>query len=338
MLSNEYQPTNIDKARTIRVYRHPGATISPTITSPRLRNGARTVQKTPGPPHKSTTTLTTRSLPPRPFDNSALHVRLYTNPITHRARILIITPTPTRHPLYHCLPLTSLKVIRNKSTLQLCRRHQGARSYYLWASSNFLLYERMVLFYSTLVALKRQDPHPLHPDLLDSSELREGEDYGGELTHGSFRHALRLFRDRGSGVLRLEASPLRGQFVDVPIWTAFLDKYRFDDAHFVWKGKGTGVVSVAALKPRPYVFCEGFELERGGDGGFVLRFASDRGKLAMRMLCRVVWGLLTWNGQMLQILCSVGRGCVGVLIEGGEVIRGYCCELLNGVQTFLTSV
>ena len=77
----------------------------------------------------------------------------------------------------------------------------------------------MVLFYNTFVAMKRQDSHQVsHEKLLDYMELakpEEGEEvrFGGVIKHGEYLHALRLFHDHGSGVVRIEASAYRGPMV-----------------------------------------------------------------------------------------------------------------------------
>jgi len=154
----------------------------------------------------------------------------------------------------------------------------------------------MVLFYCTLAAMKRQDSHPLpHANLLDAFELvgannnnsRNGETelYGGAIQHGDLRHALRLFQDRGSGVVRLEACALRGPMRDVPLWTAFVTRYAQDPDWAQLErrrrgggGGGGGVVSLAALRPPPFVFVSGYEpLRRDGEGQYLLDFETTNG-------------------------------------------------------------
>jgi hypothetical protein len=67
--------------------------------------------------------------------------------------------------LHFCTPLTNLKIIRKGTSLQLCRlRREGQFS--LWALLNFYLYERMVLFYCTFAAMKRQDSREVDHDHL----------------------------------------------------------------------------------------------------------------------------------------------------------------------------
>ena len=76
----------------------------------------------------------------RPFDREQLWVRLYWRPPDRRARILIMTKDAYRRDLHYCTPLNNLKIVRDKSCLQLCRARRDGR-YQLWARLNFLLYE-----------------------------------------------------------------------------------------------------------------------------------------------------------------------------------------------------
>ena len=143
----------------------------------------------------------------------------------------------------------------------------------------------MVLFYSTFVAMKRQDRHQVpHVDLLDNFELQKplgsGEEmqFGRVIKDGRYRHALRMFKDHGSGVVRIEASALRGLMKDVPLWTAFVTKYA-NDPDWAALEKGESTVSLAALKPPPYVFLSGYHPPRRGSE-YLLNFDERIGKCA----------------------------------------------------------
>ena len=136
----------------------------------------------------------------------------------------------------------------------------------------------MVLFYSTFVAMKRQDTHDVeHDDLIDDFELREKEEFGGEVMDGNMSHALRLFRDRPTGVVRIEASALRGSKQDVPIWTAFVTRYlaQQDDAWVQLEDDFT--VSLAALRHPPHVFVSAYHPPRNRNNEYELRFAYTEG-------------------------------------------------------------
>ncbi|KAI7545812.1 hypothetical protein KC343_g9860, partial [Hortaea werneckii] len=177
-----------------------------------------------------------------PFDGTQLRVRLYWRPMDSRARILIMAKGRFGEDMCYCMPIVNLKVIRNLSSLQLCRARRDG-TYDMWARLNFDTYERMVLFYNTFVAMKHQDRRDIpHQNLLDHLELRcdggEYEIFGGAIKHGELRHALRLFKDRSSGVVRLEASALRGPMRDVPLWTAFVTRYVGDPDWALYEGGG----------------------------------------------------------------------------------------------------
>ena len=180
------------------------------------------------------------------------------------------------------MPLPNLKIIRESSCLRLCRaRPDGI--FDVWATLNFASYERMVLFYCTFVAMKHQDERGIpHRILLDKFELStsdgqgEREYFAGVIRHGDMRHALRIFRDRSSGGVRLEASAKRGAMQDVPIWTAFVTRYAEDPD---WpQYEGSGMVSLAAVKPRPYVFLPRYEPARNSAGEYVLQFMTSEGE------------------------------------------------------------
>ena len=178
-----------------------------------------------------------------------------------------------------CTPLTNLKVIRDASSLQLCRLRRDAR-YSVWARLNFLSYEGMVTFYCTFVAMKRQDQREV-PDLnlLDHFELEsdDGEkcQFGGEIQDGEMRHALRLFRDQSSGGVRIEASALRGPLKDVPIWTAFVTRYVGDPDWPQWQSGS--LVSLVSVHPAPRVFSTSYEPPRNRLGEYTLLFTTTDG-------------------------------------------------------------
>lgn len=82
----------------------------------------------------------------------------------------------------------------------------------------------MVLFYSTYTAMKRQDTNGVIPRQLADGfemEMHNGEEclFSGQIKHDGMLHAVRVFRDRGSGAVRLEAAALRGKHVIVCVHT-----------------------------------------------------------------------------------------------------------------------
>ena len=104
--------------------------------------------------------------------------------------------------------------------------------------------------------------------------------FGGVVKDGPYLHALCLFKDHSSGVVRLEASASRGPMENVPPWRAFVTKYAHDDAWALLE-PGSSVVSLAVLKPPPYIFLSGYYPPRRrhnyGDQ-YLLDFDQARGK------------------------------------------------------------
>ena len=145
----------------------------------------------------------------------------------------------------------------------------------------------MVLFYSTFVAMKRQDNREALPvSLIEDHELREDEQFGGVVRDGGMLHALRLFCDRKSGVVRLEASALRGPKEGVPLWTAFITRYATDPDWMALEDDGQ--VSMIALKPPPYVFLAGYKLPRNRKGEYLLQFETPDGMISSSLKLLIV--------------------------------------------------
>ncbi|KAF2209603.1 hypothetical protein CERZMDRAFT_46823 [Cercospora zeae-maydis SCOH1-5] len=240
------------------------------------------------------------------FDEDRLWVRLYCRPSDSCAIILIMTRDAFGQPLHYTELLTKLKIIREGSLLKLCRVRHGSQKHTMWARLNFFLHERMVLFYSTFVAMKHQDHNGIpHRILLEDLPLincssRSGSGgekllFAGEIRHGDMRHALHILRDSASKVVRIEASALRGRRKGVPIWTAFVTKYAYDPD---WaqleavSGSGGGLVSLISLKPEPAVFVAGYAPPINSRGETVLPFATRDGEFYIVLFGEWVWFLL----------------------------------------------
>jgi hypothetical protein len=166
----------------------------------------------------------------------------------------------------------------------MARRHED-RAFWPWADLKFIYHERMVLFYSTFVALKRQDlaivPEPL---IEDPRDMEEEVLFSGITRDREMYHALRLLRDPGSGVLRLEARSYRGDKEEVPIWTAFLSKYRDARDRDIFNLEGNGIVSMICPKPKPYIFVQEYGIPCMSNGDFALQFSKRDGELTVLLL------------------------------------------------------
>lgn len=145
----------------------------------------------------------------------------------------------------------------------------------LWANLRFIFYERMVLFFCTVVALKRQDAVEIPLGVEDFFQHGEDIEFSGEIEDDRYLHAFRVFRDRNTGVVRFEATARRGPMQKTPIWTAFVTEYV--GAKGWMRRVGPRIVSLSAL--HPYVFCDNYSPPRGRDGHFELRFKLRSGAL-----------------------------------------------------------
>ncbi|KAL5427354.1 hypothetical protein PMIN04_001368 [Paraphaeosphaeria minitans] len=207
-----------------------------------------------------------------PFEATNVWVRLYWRSNDNRARILFLTLDPSGRKMRYCFPLTGLKVLRTESSLQLCRVNREDGQLDLWANLRFTLYERMVLFWSTMVAMKRQDDTQTPPGLEDFFQPGEQQEFGGEIQDDTYayRHALRIFRDKDSGCVRFEATPRRGPLKTIPIWTAFVTQYV---GHSGWM-KRVGAQTVSFREFHPYMFTDGYKLPKGSSGRYQLTFTT----------------------------------------------------------------
>ncbi|KAL6703356.1 hypothetical protein ACN47E_009774 [Coniothyrium glycines] len=212
-----------------------------------------------------------------PFEATSVVVRLYWRADDGRARILFLTVDPDGRRVRQCFPLTSLKIMRSDSCLQLCRVHPQDGRIDLWARLRFTLYERMVLFYCTAVAMKRQDEEMALQEekglgrfLEDVFQPGEKLEYSGEITDNRYLHALRIYRDKDSGCVRFEVTARRGPLKTIPIWTAFVTKY-IDHHHWM---KRVGSTSIQFGELHPYVFCEGYRVPKTPTGRYQLTFTT----------------------------------------------------------------
>ncbi|KAJ8109526.1 hypothetical protein OPT61_g7398 [Boeremia exigua] len=207
-----------------------------------------------------------------PLEATNVWLRLYCRYDDLRARILFLTMDPDGTRRRYCFPLTGLKIIRKDSCLQLCRVNRKDGRLDLWARLRFPLYERMVLFYNTAIAMKHQDETRMAEGLDDlfDPENKERIEFSSEISDNNFLHHLRVYRDPDSGVVRFEATPRRGPLKDVPIWTAFVTPFVGERG---WMKK-VGSTTVVFRQLHPYVFCEGYKLPKGPSGRYQLHFSA----------------------------------------------------------------
>jgi hypothetical protein len=116
-----------------------------------------------------------------------------------------------------------------------------------------------------------------------------------QIIDDDFLHALRIYRDRDSKAVRLQASVLRGEmkrlralprnrvgdpiFADldsrVPVWTAFITNYLRSP---VWLTRaGPDIICLSEL--RRHIFSSEYVPEQTREGEHILKFTSDVGKV-----------------------------------------------------------
>ncbi|KAF9696956.1 hypothetical protein EKO04_004794 [Ascochyta lentis] len=207
-----------------------------------------------------------------PLEATNVWIRLYCRYDDLRARIVFLTMDPDGTRRMFCIPLTALKILRKDSCLQLCRVNRKDGRLDLWARLRFPLFERMVLFYNTTVAMKRQDQTGIAPgleDFFDPDNLDKLE-FSTEIVDNNLLHHFRVYHDQGSGVVRFEATPRRGSLKEVPIWTAFVTQY-VGERNWMKRVGSTGVMF---KQLHPYVFCEGYKLPKDPSGRYQLTFST----------------------------------------------------------------
>ncbi|KAL5339166.1 hypothetical protein BJX70DRAFT_364560 [Aspergillus crustosus] len=150
----------------------------------------------------------------------SVRVLFYLREEDHRARIVC-----TANKQYYCLPLNLLEIVRpdhNPSCLQICRRRRSGSELIVWANLKFSTIEVMVLFYCTFLALRSQDSGRPVSQIRDYELNQEEELFGSPIMDDGFQHALRVYRDKITGAIRLQASVHKGEMKRSPVWTAFI--------------------------------------------------------------------------------------------------------------------
>ncbi|EUC37028.1 hypothetical protein COCVIDRAFT_34451 [Bipolaris victoriae FI3] len=204
-----------------------------------------------------------------PFEATNVWVRMYCRAEDNRARILFLSMDSEGRRMRYQIPITALALRRAGSCLLLCRANRRDGQLDLWARLRFPLYERMVLFYCTAIAMKRQDQTAVAEGLVDFFEP-ESIMFSGETTDSRYLHAFRIYYDEDAGCVRFEATARRGPMNTIPIWTAFVTQYvgRRD-----WM-KRVSPDTIQFEKLHPYVFCDSYRLPKGPTGKYRLTFTT----------------------------------------------------------------
>ncbi|KAL8837596.1 MAG: hypothetical protein Q9170_002473 [Blastenia crenularia] len=214
-----------------------------------------------------------------PFEDGDLRVRLYHRSFDQRARIHCRLSRNGRSQRQTCLPLTAIRLQRHASTLKLCRVDSSGHMKELWACLRFPSYERalgMVLFYCAFLSLRSEDSGSPIGSFDDHEIHGEKSVYAGKIIDDNFEHALRVFKDRDSGGIRLQASVLRGELKRTPVWTAFITTH-IQSTRWMRKAPGAPrIIHIADLQR--YIFTTEYSPQLGPQGQHELRFVSSRGE------------------------------------------------------------
>ncbi|KAI4095456.1 MAG: hypothetical protein LQ339_007236 [Xanthoria mediterranea] len=206
------------------------------------------------------------------FEDGDLQVRLFHRASDQRARIHCRVSRNGRFVKQCCLPLTKLSIQREASTLKFYRMGDSRRLKDIWVRLRFPSYERLVLFHCAFIALRSEDGEkPV--ELFDDHEMHgEKSIYAGKIRDDEFLHALRVYKDRDCGGIRLQASVLRGELKRKPVWTAFITTHV--ESQRWMRQAGPKTIHLADLQR--FVFAEAYTPQLGPQGQHELQFESSQ--------------------------------------------------------------
>lgn len=204
--------------------------------------------------------------------HEGMRVSLFCKPSNYRAKIVVLYRDPNGASDYGCLPLEDLHLRREGSVLRICRRKPSGKPV-PWVSMKFTTTERMVIFACTFIAMRSQDsgiPHAPPPPVHDDELRDEINNFAGSIIDSRFNHALRIYRDKITGVVRLQASVLRGELDRTPVWTAFITEYITQRD---WCRK-VNPRTVALAELHLHIFSSRYRPAKESNGAFLLRFET----------------------------------------------------------------
>ena len=90
-----------------------------------------------------------------------------------------------------------------------------------------------------------------------------------------YKHALRIYRDRMTGAMRLQASVLHGPLKNTPIWTAFIT-HQITSPRWMRRAKnGHPTIYLADLKR--HIFSAEYQAHIAASGEHILDFDVEKG-------------------------------------------------------------
>ena len=191
-----------------------------------------------------------------------------------RARFLCKKIRPPRQRKDCTIYLTSLDVDREGQFLKFSRVSANQRSRGLWCCLRFRSYEQLVLLFCTFLALRSQDNGQPIRQIEDWKLGREEVVFERHIVDDQFGHRLMLLRDKDSGGIRLQASILRGDMKNMPVWTAFIT-HQIHSRRWM-KASGNRTVLLADLYR--YIFDSEYSPPIAPGGEHDITFADKDGK------------------------------------------------------------
>ncbi|KAL8757428.1 MAG: hypothetical protein Q9184_004217, partial [Pyrenodesmia sp. 2 TL-2023] len=135
-----------------------------------------------------------------------------------------------------------------------------------WPRSTTRFSTCLTLFYCAFLALRSEDSgKPI--ESVDDHEIHGEKSIYSGIIDDNFEHALRVFRDRDSGGIRLQASVLKGELKRTPVWTAFVTTHIQSER---WMRKaGPKVIHITDLQR--FVFTKEYNPQLGPQGQHEIR-------------------------------------------------------------------
>ncbi|KAL8785318.1 MAG: hypothetical protein Q9195_008687 [Heterodermia aff. obscurata] len=135
------------------------------------------------------------------------------------------------------------------------------------------IFEHLILFHCTFLALKAEDLANHLRGTVDDELHGEKVFFGGLIIDDHYEHALRVFRDRDSGCIRMQASVRSGDLKRTPVWTAFIT-HLINSRTWKWRDSHSPKTVYLADLQR-YIFTEEYSPQLGPDGEHELRFTTS---------------------------------------------------------------
>ncbi|KAL4938194.1 hypothetical protein BDV06DRAFT_60439 [Aspergillus oleicola] len=140
----------------------------------------------------------------------------------------------------------------------------------------------MVYFFCTFLALRSQDSGRPVTKIRDYELHHEEEIFGSPILDDDFLHALRVYRDKETGAIRLQASVHKGEMKRAPVWTAFITHlYRTPKWLRVMPDKKH--IELRELPQVIFTFPE-YMPPKTQRGGHLLKFTSREDALSFSMI------------------------------------------------------